>query len=130
MQTEKLREGKYLLTIDLKPGLSHERLERRIDRDFGDTPSERFDNSLTRLLPSQLIDTVVKLSKIPPLKQCNQITRAEREDLCRLLKRFELTPESFRPIDEAIITSGGGKRQGDKSGDDGIEACKRALLCR
>lgn len=107
MQTEKLREGKYLLTIDLKPGLSHERLERRIDRDFGDTPSERFENSLTRLLPSQLIDTVVKLSKIPPLKQCNQITRAEREDLCRLLKRFELTPESFRPIDEAIITSGG-----------------------
>ena len=107
MQTEKLEKKKYTIAVDLKPGLSHEQLERRIDRDFGDTPSERFENSLTRLLPSQLIDTVVKLSKIPPMKQCNQITRAEREGLCRLLKRFELTPESFRPIDEAIITSGG-----------------------
>lgn len=107
MQTEKLEKKKYTIAIDLKPGLSHEQLERRIDRDFGDTPSEKFENSLTRLLPSQLIDTVVKLSKIPPNKQCNQITRAEREGLCRLLKRFELTPESLRPIDEAIITSGG-----------------------
>lgn len=107
MREEKLRERAYVLNIDLKPGLSHEQLYNRICRDFSETPSAAFEKSLTRLLPLQIIPTVVKLSDISPNKPCNQVTKAEREALAGLLKRFVLTPVCLRPIDEAIITSGG-----------------------
>ena len=37
----------------------------------------------------------------------NEITKEERKALIKLLKHFELEIKQFRPIDEAIITSGG-----------------------
>ena len=64
-------------------------------------------NSLGKLLPRSLIPVIVDLSKIPPLKPVNQITREERAALVHVLKNLTLTPTDLRPIDEAIITSGG-----------------------
>lgn len=107
IKSELLDERRYRIAIDLKPGLTPEKLDNRIQRDFQESPSLQFMNSLTRLLPSQMADVIVDLSGITPTKPCNQITKSERLHLAELLKRFELTPIGLRPVDEAIVTRGG-----------------------
>ena len=102
-----ISKGKYQISIDLKPALSHEKLDERILRDFGEFPNRDFSNALGKLLPSKMIDVVVKMSGIAPYKKVNQITKAEREQLVDLLKDMRFTVRSLRHIDEAIITRGG-----------------------
>ncbi len=97
----------YTAQIDLKPALSLEQLDSRILRDFAQVPNKDFANSLDRLLPKSMIPVVVKLSGIPADRKVNQISREERRSLCELLKGFNLKITGFRPIEEAIITSGG-----------------------
>ncbi len=107
MKTDALKERRYTVSIDLKPGLSIDQLDARVLRDFSEDPTAKYMDSLGKLLPRSIIGVVVDRSKIPPLKPVNQITREERLQLVRLLKNFTLTPSELRPIDEAIITSGG-----------------------
>ncbi len=107
MNREKLEAGEYRIAIDLKPGLTEEQLERRIQRDFSETPSCEISKAMSRLMPLQMISTFIGLADIAPNKPCNQVTHEERERIKRLFKRFELTPLRLRPIDEAIITRGG-----------------------
>ena len=95
------------LHLDLKPALTPEQLDRRILRDFSQTPNKNFINALNELLPKSLVPVVVQLSGIPPGLRVNQITREQRQALIALLKRFTLTVTGFRPIEEAIVTSGG-----------------------
>ena len=66
-----------------------------------------FRNSLDELLPKKLICPIIELSKIDPDKQVNSISKKERETLEKLIKNFEITISEFRPIEDAIITSGG-----------------------
>jgi predicted flavoprotein YhiN len=49
----------------------------------------------------------VELSGIPPETKVNSITREQRNRLLRLFKSFTIKVEGPRPVDEAIITSGG-----------------------
>lgn len=100
-------KGVYRLSIDLKPGLSPKQLDQRLLRDFSANVNRDFGNSLGALLPRKLIPIVVRLSGIPYETKVNQITREMRQHLCALIKGLELTPAGFRPIEEAIITSGG-----------------------
>ena len=104
---DKISKGRYEVSIDLKPALSFEKLDERILRDFGEFPNRDFSNSLNRLLPSKMIDVIVKMSGIAPYKKVNQITKEEREGLVRLLKDLRFKVKALRPIDEAIITRGG-----------------------
>ena len=107
IKTDALKDRRYKVVIDLKPGLTLDQLDSRILRDFSSDPTAAFMNSLGKLLPRSLIPVIVDLSKIPPLKPVNQITREERAALVHVLKNLTLTPTDLRPIDEAIITSGG-----------------------
>ena len=104
---ELLKTKKIVLSIDLKPALSKEKLNDRILRDFSEGKNKFYKNSLDKLLPRKMIEVVVKLSGINPNKKVNEITKKERENLINLLKNFELTIKDFRPIEEAIVTSGG-----------------------
>ncbi|MBQ8208285.1 MAG: NAD(P)/FAD-dependent oxidoreductase [Clostridia bacterium] len=99
--------GKYTAEIDLKPALDEKTLDARIISDFSKYNNKDFVNSLGGLLPQKMIDTVVKLSGIDPRKKCNSITKEERKALVGLLKHFRIPLLKFRPIEEAIITSGG-----------------------
>ena len=54
-----------------------------------------------------MIEPIIKLSEINPEKQVNEITKTERDRLVTLLKDLKLHIKDFRPIEEAIITSGG-----------------------
>lgn len=99
----------YRIEIDLKPALSIEQLDARLVRDFEKYSKKHIANSLDDLLPKALIPVAIKLSGLDEHRQTSSVTREERAKLAHLLKHLPLTYKSFRPIDEAIITSGGVK---------------------
>lgn len=97
----------YKVIIDLKPALDEQALDKRIQRDFTELSNKDFINSLNKLLPKKLIPVIVLLSGISPSTKVNQITKEERHKLVHLIKNFEVNISSFRPVEEAIVTSGG-----------------------
>lgn len=102
-----LKEGKILLNIDLKPALSEEKLDLRLLRDFEKEKNKLFKNSLSELLPQKLIEPIIELSHINPDKKVNEITKVERLKLIKILKKLTIIISGFRPINDAIVTSGG-----------------------
>ena len=104
---ELLENKNIILKIDLKPALNDKKLNDRILRDFNETKNKQFKNSLDKLLPQKLIPIIIKRSKIDPNKKVNEITKKEREELIKIIKNFDLIIKKFRPIEDAIITSGG-----------------------
>lgn len=102
-----MKSGKYKIYIDLKPALTEEQLDARILRDFSENTNKNFINSLNSLLPKKLVPVIVKLSGISLSTKVNQITKEQRKNLVRLLKGMCITVTAFRPVAEAIITSGG-----------------------
>ena len=104
---ELLANGKIILEIDLKPALSEQQLDLRIQRDFSANKNKEFKNSLDALLPQKLIPVIVDLSGIDEDKKVNEVTKEERLKLVELLKKFNVTISGFRPLEEGIITAGG-----------------------
>lgn len=102
-----MKAGDVKLHIDLKPALEFEKLEQRLMRDFDENKRKQFKNCLNDLLPSKMIPYIIEHSEIEPQKQIDQLTKLERKNLVMLLKNLEFKIKGFRPIEEAIITSGG-----------------------
>ena len=100
-------EHNYKIVVDLKPALDVQTLDSRIQRDFADNTNKDFINSLDKLLPNKLIPVIVKMSGIEPSTKVNQITKEQRLGLVDLLKNLTVNIRDFRPINEAIVTSGG-----------------------
>ena len=101
--------GKYRISIDLKPALDLRRLDARVLSDFANYSTPDFIKSLGDLLPANLIPVNDKLSGIDPHRKVHSVTKAERATLVSLLKGLTCTVRRTRPIDEAIVTSGGVK---------------------
>ncbi len=97
----------YSVYLDLKPALSPEKLDLRIQRDFGENLNRDFRNSLGKLLPAKIVPVIIGMSGISPDKKVNSITKRERLKLGEIIKNFPVRISGFRPIDEAVITSGG-----------------------
>ncbi len=97
----------YRLRIDLKPALDEKKLDQRILRDFMKFSNRNFENALGELAGRSMIPAIVSLSGIPPDTKVNSITREQRHGLVKLFKGFPLTVKGPRPVEEAIITSGG-----------------------
>lgn len=95
------------LLIDLKPALDEEKLDSRILRDLNLYRNRSMENALTDLLPRSMIPVVLHRLNIAPTMQANSLTRQQRRELTSLLKAFPVSISGKRPIDEAIITSGG-----------------------
>ena len=104
-----LSKESYKISLDLKPALDHEKLDKRVQRDFQKYINKRFENSLSDLLPSKMIPVVVKLSGIDPATPVNSITKEERRNLVNTIKNIEMHVKRYRPMEEAIVTSGGVK---------------------
>lgn len=96
-------------SVDLKPALSIEKLDLRVQRDFLKYSNKQIKNALFDLLPERLIPVVIRLSNIDENKVVNVITKEERAGLVAVLKDFSFSIDKIRPIDEAIITAGGVK---------------------
>jgi len=95
------------LSLDLKPALDEEKLDRRLLRDFDTHGKRKFRTLLTDLLPRQLIDTCIEETAIPAETPGHQITTAMRGRLRRWLKNVPFTVTGYRGFNEAIITAGG-----------------------
>ena len=104
-----INKEKYRLEIDLKPALSEERLDTRLLRDFEKYHKKHLINAMDDLLPKALIPVVVKQSGIEPHKAVCELTREERSAVLNVIKHLTLTLKQFRPVSEAIVTSGGVK---------------------
>lgn len=102
-----LSAGEYELQIDLKPALSDEQLEARLMRDFAANSNKDLRNALGDLLPKSMIPVFLRKTGVDPYKKVNQITREERKDILETLRRFKIPLTGFRPVEEAIVTSGG-----------------------
>ena len=102
-----MKSGRYKIVIDLKPALTPEQLDARILRDFSENTNRNFINALNSLLPKKLVPVIVSLSGISPSEKVNQVTKEQRRRLAELLKGLTVTVTGFRPIAEAIVTSGG-----------------------
>jgi len=99
--------GKIEIKIDLKPALDRNTLDKRLLRDFEKYSNKDVKNALDDLLPAKLREFILNLSKIDLNKKVHQITKEERENLLGNLKDMTMTFKDFRPVSEAIITSGG-----------------------
>jgi AraC-like DNA-binding protein len=97
----------YRIVIDLKPALDEQTLDRRLLREFEANKNKDFINSLSNLLPNKLIPVIVRLSKIEPSQKCHSVTKEQRRNLVTLLKNLTVDIVGFRPVEEAIVTSGG-----------------------
>ncbi len=102
-----MEPGKFTVWIDLKPALDQNQLDTRLVRELEAHKNKIFANSLEELLPQKMIPVVVERSGIPGETRCHSVTKEQRRNLCELLKNFSLEVEGFRPIAEAIVTSGG-----------------------
>lgn len=102
-----MEPNRYSLKIDLKPGLTSEKLDDRIRRDFVENLNRDFINGIRKLLPAKLIPVAARLAEIPPELKINSVTKEQRRRFGELIKAFPVRISGFRPIDEAIITSGG-----------------------
>lgn len=99
----------YKIVIDLKPALDEEKLDKRIQKDFQKYTNKKFEKALDDLLPKKLIPIIIDLSDIDKEMVVHQISREQRKNLVKLLKNLTFTVKRYRPIEEAIITSGGVK---------------------
>ena len=95
------------LSIDLKPALDEKTLDARLLNDFKLNANKDFVNSLSGLLPSKMILPFISVTGIDERKKINTITKDERKLILTTLKDFKIPLSSFRPIEEAIVTSGG-----------------------
>lgn len=107
LNEDTIKNKEVSISIDLKPGLSKEELDKRVLKDFEENINKNFINSLDKLLPQKLIPVIVNLSGIAPETKVNVIKSEDRKRLVELLKNLTVTPKKLRPIDEAIITRGG-----------------------
>lgn len=105
---DKSKENRQMrLTIDLKPALDPEQLDKRLWRDFEENKNRQFKNALGGLFPARLIPVMLALSGIDPEKKVHEITRAERRSFGELIKALPLTVTGTRSYAEAVITRGG-----------------------
>lgn len=104
---DKLKSGKIVASIDLKPSLDFEKLDKRICRDFEKYSNKEFKNSLNDLLPHKMIPVVIDLCGINENIKVHQITKEMRKKLVGTLKNINIVISDFMPLDIAIVTCGG-----------------------
>ena len=99
--------SRYRLEIDLKPGLDEDRLDARILRDFAASPNKQLVNILPGLVGRSMTPVVLQLSGVDGSLPAHDLTAEKRGSLRRLLKAFPVSVSGTRPVEEAIVTSGG-----------------------
>lgn len=93
--------------IDLKPALNEQTLNERLLREFKDNNIKEISNVMRALLPKSIIPIVLRQAMIKQSKKCSEITAIERANIIKALKELKFSVKKLRPIDEAIVTSGG-----------------------
>jgi hypothetical protein len=100
-------EGLYTLHIDMKPALTPEQLDLRLQREIAAEPNKQVSNLLRKLVPANMVAPLIGRCALSPYLKGNTMTRSQRKRICEELKNFAFTVRGTRPIDEGIITRGG-----------------------
>jgi len=100
-------DEEVLISINLKPALTEEVLDKRLQRDFEKFTRKQIKNSLGELLPAKLINVIIDLAHLDPDKFVHQITKSERARLLQQITHLTFTITGTRPVSEAIVTAGG-----------------------
>ena len=98
---------KVVVSIDLKPALDEQKLDKRLLRDLNEHGKKKINNVFKYWLPSSMIEVFVALLGFNSEKECHQVSSAERKNIRYLLKNFQFKITNHRPYEEAIITAGG-----------------------
>ncbi len=101
------RKQNVRLSIDLKPALDENTLDKRILRDFDERKNQDIKNVTRALLPERLNAYVLKCANIAESKKVNEITKQERAKLVETIKNLRFDVSSLAPFSEAIVTAGG-----------------------
>ena len=122
-------KNNYLLSIDLKPALDEETLDKRLIRDFEKYNMKEVGNSLGDLLPSKMIPVVLRRWGADKTLRCNSVTKEQRKALLGIIKNFQLNIVGTRPIEEGIITRGGVKVSEVNPKTMESKLCKNLYFC-
>ena len=95
------------VTLDMKPALSPEQVDQRLQREFAENVRKQLSSVLVTLMPARMGPVFAQLCGLSPEQPINQITREERLTIGRMLKALPLKVTGTRPIEEAIVTRGG-----------------------
>ncbi len=102
-----MEPGRYVLHLDLKPALSEEQLDARLLREISASPNRYLGNLMGALLPTKMIPVFLRRTGLDSSLPVNRLSREMRKKLIAVLKDFTVTIHGFRPLSEAIVTSGG-----------------------
>ena len=101
------RRSSYTVCIDWKPALDDQKLDARLLRDFGVHPNQDCANVLGGLLPRSAVPVIAELAGIPLETKVHNIRKEQRRSLLGALKGFTVPIAGPRPVEEAVVTSGG-----------------------
>ncbi len=101
------KNNKVEITIDLKPALDEQKLDKRLQRDLNEHGKKKAGNIFSYWLPKTMIPVFIDLLGIDPEKECHQVSSKERQKILYLLKNLPFTINGYRSFKEAIITAGG-----------------------
>lgn len=99
----------YSILLDLKPALDEEKLDKRLLRDLEENANRNFQHVLEGLVPRLMVPVLLDLTGIPGDVKANSVTRPQRRRLLETLKCIRIDIAGPRPVEEAIVTSGGVK---------------------
>ena len=100
-------EAQYTAHIDLKPALDEQKLEARLLRDFTDRANQDYANALGGLVPRSLVPVLAERTVVPGDTKVRDIRKEQRRRLLETLKDFAVPLSGTRPVEEAVVTSGG-----------------------
>jgi predicted flavoprotein YhiN len=104
---DELGRGKVEFSIDFKPALSPEQVDRRLLREFEAGGKKKILNILPNLLPQRMVPVFLRRAELPPDRKGGEIRAEARKKMVHLLKDWRLTLRKARPMEEAIVTAGG-----------------------
>lgn len=102
---EKLAEAR--VELNLKPALTPEQLDARLQREFAAQNRKQLRNVLPSLLPGRLAEEFPALAGVNGDAICGQITKEDRERILHSLQCLVIPVTGLRPLAEAIVTRGG-----------------------
>ncbi len=103
-----LEEGREVkVTIDLKPALDEQKLDRRLLRDLDENGKKELGTVFRKWLPASMVPVFIRLLEIDPKRMCHQVASSERKRIRYLLKNLAFSIHNYRSFKEAVITAGG-----------------------
>jgi len=100
-------EQKVEITVDLKPALDEQKLDRRLQRDLNEHGKKQLINIFRSWLPASMIPVFIELLQLDSEKACHQVSGKERKKIRHLMKNMQFEISHNRSFKEAIITAGG-----------------------